>query len=482
MNEKVYYGVALTAYAFICAFSYLLSPYLLTCMIIIPAFLILSFLIPNFSIAMIFLTFFVQHTGIKIMVSSSDTMEYPLYLIFVFIALLVWIVNKAINKETQRVVTPFDIPLVIIFLLETMTLLWTPSLELGLYFYVKLIFNYITFYVITAFIKDEKSLKASVAILCVATFAQSVSVLVSKYYNTIEFINLFKGITLSLYGIQTIENRPMGLAGAAAAELMLMGILFIVSFSLRSKWYNHILYFACCLFIAYSIGVMAVRSAFLALIIGFVLLFYFQPEFRKRFFSYSIEFVLSVCLIVVLFTPGFIDRILIGFGYNEQLFFTKTSSSNKELLKSSKQGLSAFSFRVKMWKDGIKYYKQNPHKILAGIGISGLVYLSQYTTTEAHGLLLSFFWDMGILGIIALLYLFWKIVIVIADIYKLMNNTLTATIALVCAISVIIVLGIDNIIWADLNSAFSRFSWMIMALFAASYNVLKNNHASGKTS
>ncbi|MBF0464664.1 MAG: O-antigen ligase family protein [Nitrospirae bacterium] len=476
-DEKTFLETFLLLYAFVSAVFFLFTPYALIPVILIPV-LFLTILKPEIFLALTFLTVYIQHTALKFMFAAGDIMEYPVYLIFLFLTLISWVLKKAINKETKRQTTPLDAPLLIIFLVETLTLLWTPNLELGLHFFAMFTCNAITFYLITAIVNDEKSLRNAVITIAVSTFIIIISVVVSKYYAKRIDMTLAKGITLGFFGIEQVDKRPMGLAGGPpSSELIVMVIMVFAPIGFRYKGFKHNLFFIATLSAFYAIGIMAVRSALASAVIGITLLIYLHPNTRKKFIFNALKYIVSIGLVVVFLTPGFIDRILMGFGYTEKLWFTPTKTpASTEFLSSSTQGVAGVNTRWLIWKSGFKHFMENPYTVLIGIGMSGFVYISKYTATETHGLVLSFLFDMGLAGIVLFLYLLWKIVYSMKEIYKRMDGSLTADIALGSVVSVIAVLGINETVWGDLTSVSSRYSWFVLSFLAASYNVLKNKH------
>ncbi|KJU83114.1 conserved hypothetical protein, membrane, partial [Candidatus Magnetobacterium bavaricum] len=113
-------------------------------------------------------------------------------------------------------------------------------------------------------------------------------------------------------------------------------------------------------------------------------------------------------LIVITATPGFIDRMLVGFGYRGEPIFTKKStqhSGNTANLSSKKEGVTGMKIRKQMWLDGLHYMQGHPYTFVTGMGIGGLVHVSPNTPREIHSLLLAFFFDMGMVGIIMLIYI-----------------------------------------------------------------------------
>jgi hypothetical protein len=109
-------------------------------------------------------------------------------------------------------------------------------------------------------------------------------------------------------------------------------------------------------------------------------------------------FVVLVVVGMLVTTPGYIDRMLVGFGYTGELLFSKKKSSS-----SSDSDATGLTTRFKIWREGFEHLAESGGTILGGLGTGGFTY--RVKVFEVHNVYLAFYYDMGLAGLFLLLFL-----------------------------------------------------------------------------
>lgn len=219
-------------------------------------------------------------------------------------------------------------------------------------------------------------------------------------------------------------------------------------------------------FFLYAIVLTQSRGALMGMFAGAFAVIFLHPGLRQRFIRHALTFLVFVMCCVVIAEPGYLDRLLIGFGYSGELIFSeKPENANEEM-----ENISGMAARFRMWKDALQVMQQEPETFLGGLGPGSFVHLTK--EPEVHSLWLAFFFDLGLLGV-ALQVLIW--IWLISHIRRLVRTPLPPDAApYVWSLLVVCIgeLGVHALIDHDLTSMVSRFSFLFFALTAGLVKVV----------
>ncbi len=421
-----------------------------------------------------------ESTALQVNITDGkDLVDYPVYNVFLLLTLTGWVIHKCLDWRLRRQSTPLDPVLGLLFVYQGVTLIWTPSLELGLHFFLLLCFNLLTYYLLTAVVKTLRQLKLVIAFMIVSALIHTVSVFISQWYTPHAELHFTKNVVLSYFALEQKASRPWGLGGGPTMSgLLVAAIIFVLGLMVNARKVSQLVLAFVAGLLAYSIVLMGVRAAFIALIPAFVLFFRLHPAFRTRFIRYAVLCTTIVLFIVITATPGFIDRMLVGFGYRGEPIFTKKMNQNtvgSAKLSSKNEGITGMKARGQMWLDGLRYMQEAPCTFVTGMGIGGLVHVSPNTPREIHSLLLAFFFDMGLVGIILLIFICY---VVFGEMYhtlKVLEDDELSSLTLASCVVLLTVFGIEGLVWFDINSPSSRYVWFLLGLHAAIGNIQDHN-------
>jgi O-antigen ligase len=132
------------------------------------------------------------------------------------------------------------------------------------------------------------------------------------------------------------------------------------------------------------------------------------------------------------------------------------------------------SYRKKIWKKAFKETIHHPYKLVLGLGIGGFITYSEAIYT--HSIWLSFFFDMGITGILILCAL---AIILISNFWRCLRRakrTDSYYLFLVFGIALFAVVGVQGLIDFDFYSYTAKMFWFPLSIFCASYNVIMSEN------
>ncbi|MBV6343306.1 O-antigen ligase family protein [Candidatus Magnetobacterium casense] len=458
--------------ALLAGMIYMLSPLYLVGAVCVLTLAFVALKGPMWGLLLTTFVYNIENTALHVHIADgNDHVDYPVYIVFLLVTLAGWAVHKAFNYHLKRQPTPLDLPLLALFLYQGVSLLWTPSLVLGLHFFLLLCFNMLMFYLLTAIIKTTRQLELVIAFMAVSALIHAVSVFISQWYTPHAELRFDKNIVLSYFALWQMDSRPWGLGGGPTMSGFVVAvIIFMLAFMVNSTGKKRISVVMVTILLSYSIVLMGVRAAFIALLPAFFLFFRLHPASREMFFRYAAMCIATMLLIVITATPGFIDRMLVGFGYRGEPIFTKKSSqhdANTAKLSSQKEGVTGMKIRKQMWLDGLRYIQEHPLTFVTGMGIGGLVHVSPNTPREIHSLLLAFFFDMGVAGILLLIYICYVLFEnMYGRLHRLDTGQLSGLFAASC-VMLLAVFGIEGLVWFDINSPSSRYVWFLLGLHVA---------------
>lgn len=202
--------------ALLAGMIYMLSPLYLVGAVCVLTLAFVALKGPMWGLLLTTFVYNIENTALHVHIADgNDHVDYPVYIVFLLVTLAGWAVHKAFNYHLKRQPTPLDLPLLALFLYQGVSLLWTPSLVLGLHFFLLLCFNMLMFYLLTAIIKTTRQLELVIAFMAVSALIHAVSVFISQWYTPHAELRFDKNIVLSYFALWQMDSRPWGLGGGA---------------------------------------------------------------------------------------------------------------------------------------------------------------------------------------------------------------------------------------------------------------------------
>ncbi len=359
----------------------------------------------------------------------------------------------------------------LIVAMEMISILWSPQPAIGGHLAICLVVHLLLYITIINTVDSTRTVRAFTHTWLWSGLVVSVCVVLSQYWEVQWNHHFSDAVTLNaLFQKQTY--RPAGVGGAIniGGFLGMTSMLALGYICWEKTWRRRVPYVLAFLLILHATILTLARGAILSMIGAFAFFVIMHEQLRKYFLSTMVAFVFLLVAMTFLSNPAFVDRILVGFGYQGELMFTDQNAgsgqSESELLASG-SGLSGFDIRNLWWKNALREMAEHPVKYLTGLGMGGFIYYSQFydtvTSPEVNSYHFSFFFDFGLIGV--MLYLVF-VVMVGSYILKALrtgppdylNAMLIAVTAGMIADTVIYGL-IDN----DLTSYGARYFWFPLA-------------------
>ncbi|MBF0486565.1 MAG: O-antigen ligase family protein [Nitrospirae bacterium] len=476
--------VVLCACCVLASVAYIINPVWLAMAVALALLAAVFFAGYEFGLLLTVFTFYIEFTCIEYFVAETgDAAIFPICILFMVITFGAWLYKKAIDKGLKRQPTPVDIVVLAILAYNGISLLWTPSLEEGSLFYLQMLFGALIYYLVTGIVTSREMLHKFIVTLLVSGVICSLAVFVSKWYMSFYDFLIAPHTMLSVYGLRQIMNRPTGLTiGAPSTPLEMEMIIISLTLLLLTKDRRlKTLYGLVAAVGSLAIVMMAVRGAFVALGAAIVMFFKFHPIYKERFVKYTAITLLVYLVIIVTATPGFIDRLIIGFGYKGHTMFTTSTTlkSNTEELSSKNEGVTGIGSRMTMWKTGLRYMVQNPYTFITGIGVGGFVYVVPETISEVHSLIFSFFFEMGVFGILALAFFINFFARTFHQTWKEFDSSYMANLMFALNVIVVAVFAVNGLIQFDLTSHTARFVWFLLGFYLVVLRIYKQQRRAG---
>lgn len=396
---------------------------------------------------------------------------YP-HIFFLTLTFLAWIVTTAPRNTQRNEDSSIPIILIAVVLYETFSLLWTKSTTLGFMLAFSLVFNFFLFYIPIAILKDEASLKRLTKVLVAIGIIVATGVILSQWYDFSEKIRLSNYLTLKL-AFGEIANRAAGFGGPAHSAGFLVLPIFILMGNLFacdgfSRKFLNVLIIG---YLVIGLITTASRGALIGMMGAVFLLFMLHPFTKNKFIKYSVLIILLLPLAILIAKPSYIDRLLVGFGYTGHLYFSeeKTTQTTTDTGKEVEAG--GMELRKTWWKKAINEMLQNPHKLLLGLGIGAFIDLTKAIGT--HSVPLSFFFDMGLIGIILFIFLVILLYKKISYYYIYGKRTYCYYLFICSVVAFVGDVGIHGLIDYDLTYYPSKMFWFPLGYLAAMLHLIK---------
>ncbi len=455
--------------AFLVALSYLLFSYIVFILLVVSIPIILAIIIkPRFGFYLFLLTFSTETVNVFFM-NSIYVSKYPLYM-FVLLFLLIGTVF-AFNPRTQWhfMKNPLSVVAALLFFFEMQGLLWAPNAGFGFHNVIIFSVNIIIFYLLIQYGAKGESIDTLFDVIIASGLITGAFLYLTMYYDGIEKVFISKSVGYS-YGLLKDNNRLAGLGGVNQTGGYLSAIVFIaIAMALNAtgrlkKAYYSIagVFMAVAMFMTTSRGTII---GFAAGIISFILL---HEKGRARFITLTAAFIIAIPALMLIAKPQFIDRLLVGFGYEGELLFSegKKTSSTESKLEST-----GIDVRMEWWKTGLNKMIERPHKFFFGLGPGGFVYYTQ--SPEVHSFFLAMFYDIGIFGVLLFLIAFYMILLMLIRCFKAVDRTSPRYIILIATSAIVIgEVCVHGLIEYEFTSMIGRYPWFYLALNIVAANAV----------
>ena len=402
-----------------------------------------------------------------------NTLQIHLY--FYYIPLLCScagiLTQAAVHKRKLYVRSYFMQVLLLVFVAEVVALVWVPHFLWGAANILRLILNIVLYYCIMLLVDTERKVDILLKTIMASALMTSIGVVASLYYDYDIHKYLTSKLALELFFYTTraggIEswNQSAGLLNVASILAAAYAVL-ARSRVRRFFWAGAALYFFCMMLLPASRGALL---GFLGAITIFLLI---HPLTRPFFLKKTAIFIAILVLGILITSPEYIDRLLVGFGYTGELLFSKKKSST-----SSDSDATGLSTRFKIWGKGFRTMGDRPGTLLVGLGPGGFTYHAK--VFEVHNVYLAFFFDVGLFGVFILaffVFIFLSRGMPVFQFYEarlirpppgvksatkdfptvMFFGTLTALLAEV---------GIHGLVDYDLTSLVSRYVYLYLAVY-----------------
>lgn len=398
---------------------------------------------------------------------------YP-YQIPLLAAVLGLLIKKTVDR-TPLVFTPLDPWLWIITAYLLLSVLWSPDSTLALLMTANVIIHLLIYHVVVNAVSDEKSLRQYLIAVMIGGILCAIGILVSKDIDESMVVNLTPNIHLAL-GFGTQASRPAGIGGADHVGGFVAFALFAyLGYILMQKgWLRRtlllILMTTCFSAVLYTVS----RGGLIAISVAFVLSLALQAPLRPRLFRLMGIYFVASLLLIVLVSPGIIDRMLVGFGYTGQLLVSEKTFTSNQASTAAGGNLTGMGARLNWWKTTLKAMNKDPWMYLTGIGLTGFSFYSVYQgniSPETNSIYFSFFFEGGLVGLLIVCPMLYIILASATNAY--LRTQGTDRILLVTVFAMVTAdLVVRGLIDYDLISYGAKFCWSQMALVMAVLNIM----------
>lgn len=393
----------------------------------------------------------------------------PLCLAFALPSALGVCARSVARRESLASGSPLMPPLLILLGLHALALFWAPRVWFGLANVLTLLANLLIFWLIVHGARTVEDLRRLVVVLLGSAWVCAAGVVASQDWapDYTWFVTRRWGL-----GFNFFVDRPggLGFCNQVAAYLLVTGCLAAGLWPLARRTGRRAHRIALALSYVALLCAMVLtksRGGFIGLFAGVLGVLAMHPALRGQWLRRTGAFALLLLTCVLLARPGFIDRMLVGFGYSGDLIFGAKPSSTGE------GEVSGMDARFDMWADALGVMEADPALLLAGLGPGG--FLVHTDMPEVHSLWLAFYFDLGLPG---LLLLGW-IVFLLARRFRRaltapmpppLDQTLSPLLWGLAA-AILGELAFHSLIDHDLTSTVSRYAFLYLALAGAGLKV-----------
>ncbi len=469
-KSKVY--PLLWSWGIIVALGYLFLPGSLYTIILIGlSALVIATVKPEYAYFLVILTLVEEMVHFFVTLEPVFEARYYPYKIFLVISGLGWMIGRITRKIDQRTSTPLDGILIAVVVYELISILWCPYFSLGAHLSLFLATNFLLFYLTTAFLREENVLRMAVHFWIAGGIITATGIILSQWFQATHDIYISDNMGFHL-AFSQLGARPAGLAGVdhvagftnTAIAMTLGTIIYEKSKKLKTMYIFFLLYMLLGVVLTVS------RGALIGLLGAYTFFILMHPFFKGKFIRYSFLFGVTIIILILIAKPGFIDRMLMGFGYTGKGLFSE--KTGYQMAEFETEGIAGLDIRIYWWKLGLKEMIEEPFKLLFGLGIGGFIYYSK-DSPEVNNVSFAFFYDMGMFGIILFIIFMY---ILVSNLYYYLKNgkkSYSYYILLASTTALIVDAGIHGLVDYDLTSYGSKYFWFPLGFVMAVLNIVK---------
>jgi hypothetical protein len=401
--------------------------------------------------------------------NANFVSKYPLY-VFVLAFLLVGSAFATRPGDKFHFMkTPLSVVAAFFFFFELQGLLWAPNAMFGAHNVVIFAVNIVIFYLILQRGARQGAMEEVFDIVIVSGLITAAFLFTTAYYDEIEKVFLGKTMGYS-YGLLKDNNRLAGLGGVNQTGGYLSAIVFICIAKvigspsrLRRLYYSFAgLFMAIAMFMTSSRGTII---GFAAGVLAFILL---HEKGRTKFIVLTALFTIAIPALMLIAKPQFVDRLLVGFGYQGELIFSEAKKSGTTESKLESTGMDV---RMQWWRTGFDRMVERPHKLLFGLGPGGFVYYTE--SPEVHSFFLAMFYDIGLFGVLLFLAASYMQLHLLVRSFASVNRGSEEYLALIATTAIVIgEVCVHGLIEYEFTSMIGRYPWFYLALNLAVANAV----------
>lgn len=414
--------------------------------------------------------FFLFHTTPGL----TYTVRYFVYIIPLVATFLGWGVALA-RRDMKIGKTPLDGVLLLIVAYQLISILWMPNPLMSGLVFITLLLNLVFYVLTTSIVSSEDMLRRVAKVIIITGVINATGIIASQWvsYTHEIFMSRTWGF---VFEFSAHNTRPSGFGGAnhTAGFTNLAIFMALGSMLWESRKKMKFVYFIAAAYMAGGVILTESRGGLFGLIGALVLFIFIETRFRgKQIRSLVMLVFILICLLFAV-KPSLIDRILIGFGYTGELYFSeKAYFSGQAVSDSGHQGsLSGMDIRKVWWTNALRAMINKPAKLIFGLGCGGYLYYAK-GSPEVNSIYFSFFFDMGLFGIAMLVLL---LILIFSNLYKYMKieeSTYSRCMLTAAFAAMVAIIGIHGLIEYDLSSFGSKTVWFPLALTMAILNIVK---------
>lgn len=330
------------------------------------------------------------------------------YIVPLVMTLCSYAVHMAMGLRRPRIEGPVHMPLLLMVMYLLVSISWSPKLHNAMALGGLLVAHYLFFLLVVVMAHDEDHMRKMTNIMIAVGYMTSIGVITSQWYEYKDMVIVNDYLSFVL-NFGEVTDRPSGFGNTnnMAGYLVLMSFLVFgrLIAEKRRRGVRNFYLVTLALFIV-SVLVTASRGALIGLLSGGAIFLLAHPVLRVKAIRNTAIALILLFGIILVAKPAFIDRMLMGFGYTGTLIFTDLSTVAEDKAAEQTGNISGMEQRWNWWVAGFNEMRNNPLKLIFGLGLGGFISYAEAIGT--HSVLLSFFFDMGAVGI------FWLICITLA--------------------------------------------------------------------
>jgi hypothetical protein len=438
-------------------------------------FLLIMVIFKNYSygyyLVMLFLPVDMSHLAITLKTYSAYRVLFFPYLVPLSFAYVAWFASKLWSHEQQRKTAPIEGILVLMVTYLCISLIWAPHRDLGALLAITLVLNFLVFFLTRDVITDDVTLRKAAFAWIMMGVVTATGVIVSQWYSY-KAIEQISETTSLVINFGEIHSRPAGFGSENdMGGLLVSGVFITIGMFMSSRGLAKRLFIASLISYQFIALILTVsRGSLIGFFAGLILLLIVHPSAKNKIIRYFFLSFILVGLLILIAKPGYIDRLLIGFGYTGELYFSNTQTSYSGNTDVSKVDVSGLAGRIKMWKTGFQEMLNHPYKLILGLGMGGFITYSGQVYT--HSVPFSFYFDLGVIGVIVFIILAIILFSQFSRYLRLARRTDSYYIFMTAVVAFVAEIGVHGLIDYDFYSYPSRMFWFPLAYVCAALNVM----------